>query len=68
MAVEFTWNTLPVSTSVTMMWYLLMTPLWWSDGGADQERKRVVESSATADRFLGAWDGAKDAKQSRQSV
>ncbi len=57
-AVEFSWNTLSVSTSLLMMWYFLMIPLWCSAGGGDQESRSVVESSDTTDTSLGTCDGA----------
>jgi len=51
-------NTVPVSTSVTLILYSLIIPLVSVDGGGDQERKIALEFKLVPVRFCGEALGA----------
>ena len=57
MVLETMLSSLPVSTSVMLILYPLMTPFWLSRGGGVHKSLRVVESLGTASRCCGAEDG-----------
>ena len=62
MVLETMLSSLPVSTSVMLILYPLMTPFWLSRGGGVHKSLRVVESLRTAFRFCGAEDGTVEPK------
>ena len=61
-------NTVPVSTSVTLILYSLIIPLMSVDGGGDQEREIALEFKVVPVRFCGEALGAEDIRNEKKAL